>query len=730
MFLGKSTICVILFLSGIGFIPIIGNKAVSQTLTGPGMSTLETVLVWNANATGADSVDQLSFQNVLEGIGLTPGRLNLRDLGKSDLRSNMLIILPHSSVVLLTDRDIERILQIIGKGARVISDGDSRLSHRLGIQLSAPTRVFRINDLVHPSVQLNWPDAPSVPGILSNPDETIRVLYADSQDKRPLGILKTLGSGKVLFFSPEFDPLSGQGYSRFPDLPDLIISLLHCRPLFRRHGADAYFDPGYKWGVPAEKLVSDWKKWGIKAVHAGVWCMYDEEDPDYNFKQLIREAHKNGIAVYVWIEWPYVGNGFWDKHPEWREKNALLQGAKLSFLYLMDLQNPDCMRAALGDLFHLLEEDWDGIDIAEFSITGGVSEALGGPAEPWYFTGFNAIARKEFKTISGFDPAELFDESSPHYWKTDSAGLDKFYQYRVLVNNRLIRQVVSSIDSVRRTDKRDWEFILTVLDNSLHPEFDRLLGFDRPATIRLAGDYHATLQVEDPASEWSRPPCRYEQLANTYLPMLGHVPLAIDINIVPDRPDTVMGIASLQPTGSEMIRMFRYADNTCSRVCFYAESTVYEHDWEIFPYAMASGTSGTYLKDRWRINTPHTVIMQSPGKERQIFLDGKPWPFFNKEGITIPKGEHVVSFGQLTEKSGRSRNSLYLSDISDELISCTRSNDGIRMVYQSPARCFITCSRRPTGVKVDGTDLFLPGLNSGKGYVIIAPSGKHELQLY
>jgi len=49
----------------------------------------------------------------------------------------------------------------------------------------------------------------------------------------------------------------------------------------------------------------------------------------------------------------------------------------------------------------------------------------------------------------GFDQADLFNQTSQHFWKKDSIGLDNFYKYRVQVNNRLLRQIVVSLDSIK-----------------------------------------------------------------------------------------------------------------------------------------------------------------------------------------------------------------------------------------------------------------------------------------
>ena len=686
---------------------------------------VESVIVWSSSAAGEDSIDQLSFMNAFKSIGLLPVQMSPSELSKTELHNNMLIILPHASALLMNEQDMNRIQNAVNKGARAITDGKSKFTDLMNMKLSSPIRVKTIKDFTFPSVHLHWADAPKVPLILNGSDKSCRLLYSDAVTGHAVGILKNSGKGMYLFLSPLFDPLSGEGYSRFPNLPNLVIKEMQCAPLFQRRGIDAYFDSGYRYDVPVKKLVAEWKSWGIKAVHADAWDAY--LSPSYDYKLLISEAHKQGILVYAWLEWPYVGTGFWNAHPEWREKNALLKDAQLDFLSLMDLQNPACMKKALNDLSDLLKDDWDGIDIAEFSITGGVAGALDGPKEPTYFTGFNSIARKEFKSLYGFDQADLFNQSSEHFWKKDSIGLNNFYKYRVQVNNRLLKQIVGTLDSIKIANKRDWELIFTVLDNSLHPEFDKLLGFDLSNTLKLAKEFHVTLQVEDPQSEWTRPPARYEQLAKTYSEIIGDIPLAIDINVVPIHPANQKGFASAQPTGTELFLQYNIADNACSRVCFYAESSVYPHDWEVFPYVMASGASLITDKHQWRIHTPHTVIMRNPVKHGKIFLDDKPWSCFSRDGIIIPKGGHVLSFGDSALVS--ENNNIRLTGISDELISCSQSGQGIDLIYQSPARCLINLNKSPIKIKVDGIPASLKVLKGNNGYIIFAPSGKHTLQL-
>lgn len=720
---------IFLLLSITGF-PFNGNRHHQQKTRVSNsaiFNQVEPIIIWNTSASGEDSIDQLSFQTTFKSIGLLPVHISLPELSKTEFNSNMLIILPNASASLLKSRDIVRIKHVTKEGARVITDGKSKLASMMNIKFSSQTSIKIVKDLTNPSILLHWADVPKVPLILNASDKTFRPLYTEPVSGHSLGIIINYGKGMFLYLSTLFDPISGDGYARFPDLPNFVVKEMHCTPVFKRRGIDAYFDPGYRFDFPLKKLVSLWKSRGIKAIHAAAWNVYDSSP--YNYKFLISEAHKQGILVYAWLEWPYIGKGFWDAHPEWREKDARLRDAQLDFLSLMDLQNPACMNQALKDLSTLLKDDWDGIDIAEFSITGGVAGALDGPSQPTYFTGFNNIARQEFKSLSGFDQAELFNQSSQHFWKMDSVGLNKFYKYRVRVNNRLLEQIVMSLDSLKVFDNRDWELIFTVLDNSLHPEFDQLLGFDLNNTLRLAKEYHVTLQVEDPQSEWTRPPSRYEQLVKAYTPLLGDILLAIDINIVPVHPKDQKGFASEQPTGTELFRQYSFADNECGRVCFYSESTIYQHDWEVFPYVMASGTSMIKNKQQWSIKTPHTVIIHNPAKHERIFLDESLYPCYSNDEIIIPKGRHVLSFIDTTITYENKNKSLRLTGISNELISCRYSGQGIELSYESPARCLINLNRFPFEVKVDGKIVFLKMLKDNNNFIIFAPSGKHTVQL-
>jgi len=700
----------------------VANTRLGQAAPAP--RGIHVALVRNVGASRPDSIDQASFGGALESMGFSYSVIDAGEFRPTNLDGMNLLVVPHASALTLSPLQLKAIMSSVRSGMSLITDGPSPLLTALGIDLRKAQRVSVVLDRLLPDMTLHWPDRPSVRSIAGYPGKLSRVLYSDSASGRSLGIALRLGQGGCLVLAPLFDELSGNGYSRFPTLPNAIVRELNCRPPFRRNALDVYFDAGYRYSIPIESLAALWREWGIRAVHAAAW--YYGNTPPYDYKRLIDAAHKNGVVVYAWLEWPHVGPGFWKQHPEWRQKNALLQDAKLDFLHLMDLQNPDCLNAALNDLSVLLKEDWDGVDIAEFTITGAGGEALAGPERPDYFVPFTPTAIAEFKNLAGYNPLELEDSTSRHFWRRNAAALDQFYRYRTSVNNRLLRQVVEFITRLRKEGNRDWELIHTIVDNSLHPEFDYLLGFDQLSTLRLLKEYGVTLNVEDPYMEWLQPPERYRKLRSTLVSLVPDHTSMIDINVVPVHPSTQLGFPSSQATGVEFLQQLQRAGEQGGRVCVYCESSVFTQDWQHVPHAMAAEASLREAKSGWEIKSPTTVAVQTLG-EGEAWIDDRPWPCQGSEGVIIPAGTHSLAFKPATAISDSTSGVLRLLFLSDELLGCQASNARIELTYRSPARCLLAFNHRPARILVDGTSANLPVLVGEKVFVVVAPSGEHRL---
>jgi hypothetical protein len=684
-------------------------------------------VLWHRAASGADSLDQESFGAALRSMGISFAKINPADIRADQLDSTLLLVVPHASAAALSNAEAKVIAAGVQRGVRLVTDGRSSLTDLLRIQVSSGLSVKTVLDQMLPEIRLSWSDRPSVQWISDCPKLDSKALYVDSASRRALAVGIRSGQGRCIVLAPLFDPVSAQGYSRFPTLSNAIFRFLEWEPMFTRQALDAYFDPGYRFAIPIEKLAAQWRSWGIRAVHAAAW--YDGDSLPYNYRRLIDAAHKNGILVYAWLEWPHLGRGFWNKHPEWRQKNALLQDAKLDFLHLMDLQNPDCLLAALNNLGNLLKDDWDGIDIAEFTITGAGGEALDGPTRLDHFVPFTASAIAEFKTYSGFDPLELVNPSSRHFWKRDSASLDQFYRFRTNVNNRLLRQVVEFVNAMKLEKKRDWELIHTIVDNSLHPEFDYLLGFDQAATLHLLRKHNVTLNVEDPYMEWLQPPDRYRRLRTTLVRLMPERPAMIDINVVPTHPSSQSGFASEQATGIEFLQQLQYAGEQGGRVCVYCESSVFSHDWQLAPHAMAVGASATKSGKGWEVKSETTVTLNIAEASHDVLVDGQRWPCMGSDGIVLPAGVHRVSIEQHGWELNSANEELRLLSLSDELIGCKSTDVGLDLQYRSIARCLLTFNMPVKSVLVDGALANLPILKADGKFVIIAPSGTHRLSV-
>jgi hypothetical protein len=683
-----------------------------------------TLLLWNVNATGADSLDQQAFETTLQSTGFHPVRLTSSQLPSMPLDSNTLLVGPHAGAAVLKQGEVAAIVRSLRSGLSLVTDGESPLSKAIGIKLDYLAKVSNVRDRYRPDLNIYWSDTPSVHCIAGFPPLAPKAVYTDRATGRCLAIIMRIGKGRCLYLAPLFDPRSGRGYGRFPTLPDAIVKGLGRSPLLYRRAADAYFDAGYRTGQSSDSLAACWKRWGIRTIHAAAWYTY--QDPPYDYQALINACHSRGILVYAWLEWPYVGRGFWDKYPEWRQKNGLLQDAQFDFLYLMDLRNPACMNTALADLDSLLALDWDGVDVAEFTLTGAGKNGLAGPARPDWFTGFTDYCRAEFKGEQGFDPLEFFDRRSSHYWQNDTSGLAAFYRYRIRVNIATQHRLFVELDRMNRERKKSWELLLTIVDNSFHPEFDNLLGFDMGRTLDLLREFDVTLQVEDPYLEWMRPPNRFVAVGEYYRKLLGGRPFIIDVNVVEMKPDRELDFSAWQPVGTEVYQFWRYATSCNDRACFYCEASLAQEDWELMPYAMAADAEATPDSGGWKVDASRTVVLGDLGHNGGWLMDDQPWSAYYGSDVIIPSGRHRLRQTALKDDP----RAVQLVSITGELIIARSNGKECTVEYLSRPRCAISFSRRPVRVLVDGVEAHIPCLVSDGTSTLMAPPGRHTIVVW
>jgi hypothetical protein len=195
-------------------------------------------------------------------------------------------------------------------------------------------------------------------------------------------------------------------------------------------------------------------------------------------------------------------------------------------------------------------------------------------------------------------------------------------------------------------------------------------------------------------------------------------------------PSNQKGFATAQPTGVEVVQLWRAASSQSARVCLYAESTVHEQDWEIMPYAMAAETDLRREGDNWIIRTPQTIRIDVGATSRKFRLDNQPWYCADKGSVWIPAGEHTLSFSRIQKAwFDTSELETHLLSISGELLGNNKVSLGLEISYDSPNRCAMMFNKNPLITYIDGKLTILPNVKGDLGFTVLAPPGRHRLRV-
>ena len=241
----------------------------------------------------------------------------------------------------------------------VVLQGPSTEFGIAAIGQPVPTR--NEEDLRAPELQIVWERTADIPAY-SLP-ASARVFSRERWKHAPL--MAGWKQGEKIYLWTAVDP-GESGYERFPYLPQAAMEL-GAMPLARSNRLWAFFDGSYRARADVDFLAPRWKQAGIAALHVAAWHYWERDATrDAYLKQLIDACHRNGVLVYAWFEFPHVSEQFWADHPEWREKTALNQDARLDWRKLINLQNEASSKAvAAGFEQLLLAFDWDGVNLAE-----------------------------------------------------------------------------------------------------------------------------------------------------------------------------------------------------------------------------------------------------------------------------------------------------------------------------------------------------------------------------
>jgi hypothetical protein len=599
-------------------------------------------------------------------------------------------VIPFGAVTTATDWP-----QRVEHGTILVLEGASPLAAAFGFRAgTARISIRSIEDLRAPQLRIIWEQPADVPRF--EIPEYAQVFARERWEKAPLLAGFRRGSGAVLWVAA---PPGPRGYDRFPYLPQALAGL-GLVPPFQSSRLWAFFDSSYRSRADLDYLAPRWRQAGIAALHVAAWHYWERDaQSDEYLRRLIEACHRNAIQVYAWVELPHVSEKFWDQHPEWREKTALLQDAHLDWRKLMNLTNRAAFSEASRGLRDLMDGfDWDGVNLAELYF-----ESLEGQDNPARFTPMNADVRAEFLAKSGIDPLDLFNKHN-----TSADAMSRFLGFRADLARRQQAEWIAQVEEIRKT--KSWlDLTLTHVDDRFDPSMREKIGADTSKTLPLLAQHDFTFLIEDPATIWHLGPQRYPQIAARYEALTPRTEkLAIDINVVERYQDVY---PTKQQTGSELFALLHLASSVFPRVAVYFENSILAPDLQLLPSAAASVERAERSGEKVVVTSHAGAGMRWPGP---ALVDGRPWPVGSGSVIWLPPGSHSV-------QSSAVRPVLRLLDLNAELRSAAAVPGGMEFAYQSSARALAYFESPPASVQIDGAEAHPTMLGS----VIMLPRGQH-----
>lgn len=587
----------------------------------------------------------------------------------------------------------------LDRGAFLILEGPSPLAESFGFHATQKPRVIvrSVEDVRAANLHIVWEKPLDLP-VFEMPKEA-RVFASERWQGVPLMAGFKRAKGGVLWVAASPGP---HGYERFPYIPQALADLGLEAP-FRSERLWAFFDSAYRSRVDLDYFAARWKAAGIGALHVAAWH-YWERDPqgDEYLHKLIEACHRQGIVVYAWLELPHVSEKFWDDHPEWREKTALLQDAQLDWRKLMNLTN----RAAFAEVAKGVRDligrfDWDGVNLAELYF-----ESLEGIDNPARLTPMNDDVRAEFREKHGFDPVGLF-RTNPK-----ASQLAAFIDFRADLARRLQAEWLAQIDEIRKT-KPNLDLTLTHVDDRFDTTMREKIGADASRLLPMLGSHDFTFLIEDPATIWNLGPQRYPQIAARYSGLTpAQDKLAIDINVVERYQDVY---PTKQQTGTELFELVHTASAAFPRVALYFENSILSPDLALLSAAASSVDRAVVVGGKLAVESRQGTGVPWHGP---ALVDGKPWPVSSDRILWLPKGAHSI---EPAEKA----TGLKILDFNGELKSAKVTPEGVEFAYQSSARAMATLEHPPRKVEIDGAE----AKPQFAGNVLILPRGQHLVTL-
>jgi hypothetical protein len=677
-------------------------------------------LLWLDRPAPNAAFNQESYKTVLEAFGYKVEIVKAAKFTDPPRSRDVLLVIPRAAGIRLPEPVQRKVAQYLLSGGEVLADRPQPWLAKAGFIFDGSQLVVNsVLDAEHSDMQLTWRPDERVARFTPPPDA--RELMSDAEGGQPLAVSGSAGAGHYLYLAAALDNHTRYGTSHYPYFPEYLSTTFGASTALRNTRLDVYFDPSYRPGADYNRLATIWRRSGISTIHIAAWQFTRQWA--FPYEEFIHDCHRNGLAVYAWFVLPMITPRLWDEHPEWREKTASGAPGNVGWRLLMNLQNPECFRAALDWMTDLLKTcDWDGVNISELNFDADFKDYL----RPDKFVPLNDIVRADFKKKAGFDPIELFRPSSPRYYKNDPAALAAFEQYREDIVIDWHRRVLGEIEPLAA--QHGWEVIVTAMD-SLHDNYVKpALGVDSRRIVGLMKEFPFTLQIEDPARFWMAPPDRYQRFAATYRKLISDPHrLMFDVNVVPNRDLKGTFLPSFTATGTELALTVASAASVAGRVAVYSEHTVPPQDWDLIQLVLTHPESVIPERNGMEVSTRASLLL-TPADDPQYFVDGRPWPAFSSDGVVVPAGQHNISTQQdwwhfLHTDEFQAR----IVNCSADLIDARADSTDLTFHYWAPGRAVITFDQQPRDILIDGAPATLPTERNLRDWAVDFPSGDHHV---
>ena len=656
------------------------------------------------------------ISRALSTVGFEVREVAAEGFGSSQQGRPPLLIIPEAEAQQLSPARVRTIVHAVEGGMPLLLDGTTTLAEALGVRSTG-----KRGEMKHYDWEDYAQDSVELPRRLAYPNIKVGAAFKvlANNSRSPVVVSGSRGKGRFIYSAIPLEPQEGMVFQYLPFLAQAIADELHIVPALAADNLCVYIDPGPDPQDDPAVIMAQLKNWSVREVHLGAF--YGSEGFKTYTPRFIAAAHREGIAVYAWLEYPMVSQEFWDQHPEWRELTAKGRPAIMDWRPNMALEDPACFQAVAEITRRMvLDYDWDGVDFAELYFEGmpGIFK------HPKDFTPMHPTFRQMFEQRYGVDPRKMFESASSSYGPRNPKLADELKDYRVDLITELTRKFLEILASCQ-TEKPYFQTTLTFIDALRDPTVTERYGVDPSRLLALQNKYGFGVEIEDPYTVWNSSPDRYKAIGEYYRPRLQPgSPFSLDVNVVDRIPP---GTPLNRPRGLELYELLANVAANVDLITLYAYNTFSADDMRLVPYVLGAQQIARGSVDEGTIRARRQLIWRTNTRGRTVYLDGREWPCRSDSQVLIPAGEHKVLTRPSTENAGQ--NALHIEGINGTILGAEQTGKHVRLAYESRGRCFVRLNRKPTDVLCDGSTGIGEVLNRSEGVCLVLPQGKHTVEM-